>query len=685
MSEEIEEIELETKNQEERGDVNEQTEAGEVSKSEKPFAEEAGVTFNEEVSKAPPLGPERNIQSFMSTKSRDIELGKVSKKVTPLRLEWYDLYKEVELITGGCCKKKESKTKVLIQNISGEAKPGELLALMGPSGAGKTTVLNSLAKRQALTSGKILLNGRKLPKNYNKISAYVMQDDRLYEVMTPRELFTFSAQLRLPRGTTKQEITEMVDLVIEKLKMNSCADTKVGGRMLRGISGGERKRTSIGYEIITNPSLLFLDEPTSGLDSFTALSLLQSLQDLAIDGHTIVCTIHQPSSEIFALFDKLMLLVKGEVAYFGKASDSISFFASLGHPCPTFTNPSDFFMALLQTQTDEQMARSKKFIDAMAPNLPKFDEGRVKEDYKIEDVPRASSWTEFALLTKRSWQVILRNPLTFRARVGQTIIVGIMSGLVFLKLTTNQDGVDNRFGALFFIVTSNTFPVINSVLLTFPLERALLYREQSNGMYGVTNYYLGKFISGFPFEVFFPILFSLIVYWMVQLNTQRVDAFFYFIFGMFSSYFYSSAFGTLLGCIFPNPEVALTVAPLMVVPLMLFAGFYVSLSSIPDWLSWIQYISVYKWGYQALLVNEFTGLNFTCTESQYVQVPTSRGIINVCPITEGEQVLNSLGYTFDWDYWIAVGVLLGLGVFFRITALIALKSQIALALKRTQT
>ena len=196
-----------------------------------------------------------------------------------------------------------------------------------------------------------------------------MQDDKLFEMMTPRELLSFSASLRLPRETTKEEKKKAVDSVIERLGLPACADTRVGGALARGLSGGERKRTSIGYELITNPSLLFLDEPTSGLDSFSALSLLECLKDLAKDGHTIICTIHQPSSEIFDMFDKLILLAKGKCVYAGKSNASIEHFSNLGYPCPTYSNPSDHFMKILQTRTEQDQKRVAGFIEA-AKEIP---------------------------------------------------------------------------------------------------------------------------------------------------------------------------------------------------------------------------------------------------------------------------------------------------------------------------
>ena len=204
-------------------------------------------------------------------------------------------------------------------------------------------------------------------------------------------------------------------------------------------------------------------------------------------------------------------------------------------------------------------------------------------------------------------------------------------------------------------------------------------------MYSVTNYFLGKFLSTLPLDVFFPVLFSLVVYWMVGLNMTTASAFFLFLLAVLSITLCASSMGLLLGCMLPNAEVAVSIAPIALIPFMLFGGFFANLSSIGDWLSWIQYISIFKWGFQALVTNEFRGLTFDCTESQYVSVETPGGTVNVCPVTTGEKVLENLGYSFPNDYWIAIGVILGLFVFFRLLALFFLMWQTKRALKKTQT
>lgn len=163
--------------------------------------------------------------------------------------------------------------------------------------------------------GEIKVNGIKLRQNdFGKFGAFVQQDDVLNEAMTPSETFRFAAKLRT--NLTNDEIELKIEELLERLGLKHCKNSRIGGLMVKGISGGERKRTSIGYELITDPKLLLCDEPTSGLDSSTAFRIIQMLKKEAVYNQlTIICTIHQPSAETFALFDRLLLLQDGKQIY----------------------------------------------------------------------------------------------------------------------------------------------------------------------------------------------------------------------------------------------------------------------------------------------------------------------------------------------------------------------------------
>lgn len=203
-------------------------------------------------------------------------------------------------------------------------------------------------------TGEVLVNGvnRDQIRGFAAFSAYVQQDDILFQTMTVRECLEFAAKLKLPG--TPQSKQMRVENIIQELRLTKCQNTKIGGPLVKGVSGGERKRTSIGVELITDPYLVFLDEPTTGLDSFTATSVMETLKDLAKSGRTIVQTIHQPNSDIFEMMDRLMLLAKGKIIYFNEASKAVDYFAGINFTCPELSNPADYFMSIMSIETIEQ-------------------------------------------------------------------------------------------------------------------------------------------------------------------------------------------------------------------------------------------------------------------------------------------------------------------------------------------
>lgn len=249
----------------------------------------------------------------------------------------------------------------MLSNVSGSVKSGEALAIIGGSGAGKTTLLNFLSKRidtgNLISDGKVKLNEIEVRDNNSQsndlffkgtdleaISAYVMQDDILEATMTPKEILLFTAKLKL--NLPEVEIENRVNLMINELHLNNCKNTKIGDEKNRGVSGGERKRTSIGVELIGDPKIVFLDEPTTGLDSFNAYEVVQNLCDLAvIEGKIIIFTIHQPSSEIFEILQKIFIVADGKEVYFGPSKDTAEFFEKkLDLPFPKNYNPFEYFI-----------------------------------------------------------------------------------------------------------------------------------------------------------------------------------------------------------------------------------------------------------------------------------------------------------------------------------------------------
>lgn len=270
----------------------------------------------------------------------------------------------------------------ILRNVNMIARPGEVLAIMGPSGCGKTSLLNILAGRthksiapptsEAANNanyklckgapqpyGEIYFNGQHVDyAGIQQYSRYVMQSDCLLPFLTVQETITFGAKLRLSHLRPKALEARVSD-VITKMGLSGCRHVKVGDQISKGISGGQKKRVAIALELLSEPSLIYLDEPTSGLDSSLAFDVVKTLQRLARSGKTIVCTIHQPRSQIFSLFDKLCFLSKGKIVYYGPRTEAAAFASSIGHPIPHNFNVPDFFLDLLSADVTGTEAESR--------------------------------------------------------------------------------------------------------------------------------------------------------------------------------------------------------------------------------------------------------------------------------------------------------------------------------------
>jgi ATP-binding cassette, subfamily G (WHITE), eye pigment precursor transporter len=258
--------------------------------------------------------------------------------------------------------------------VNGIAKPGQLVALMGASGAGKTTLLNTLnfknSSREYKITGDIKVNGRciKRAEDIASISGYVQQDDLFIGTLTVREHLEFQVMLRLTDSITKEQKLERVEQVLLDLNLKRSENN-----LISGISFANRRYLSFASEILTNPSILFCDEPTSGLDSFMAMAVVEAMKKLASHGRTVICTIHQPSTDTFKLFDVLYMMAEGRLAYTGELNHAIAYFSKLGYTCPANYNPAEFYIQILAIMPNEK----DKCLRAVHQICDKFAESKL--------------------------------------------------------------------------------------------------------------------------------------------------------------------------------------------------------------------------------------------------------------------------------------------------------------------
>eukprot|EP00924_Labyrinthula_sp_SR-Ha-C_P001240 maker-scaffold_7-snap-gene-18.45-mRNA-1 protein AED:0.02 eAED:0.02 QI:0/0/0/1/1/1/2/0/649 len=514
--------------------------------------------------------------------------------------------------------------KQILNGITGRIDAGEITALMGSSGAGKSSLMNVLAGR-VVTGGKkrveaeIKVNGIVMePREYRRKVAYVMQDDLLFPTATVRESLDFSARLRLPASIADddEQRDQIVTDLIESLGLAHVQDTKVGSVNLRGVSGGERKRVAIGIELVTNPKLLFLDEPTSGLDSFNAWKVIKILQNLGkVTGSCILCTIHQPSSEVFNEFENVVILSKGSIMYNGTVTEMPEIMSLLGRPIPGLTNPADYVMLVSQTMPQDELVRFNADTGYSKPEINREPRpALVYNELELHTRPgifdedeeeRLSSFTkEIKLLSRREFKSIHRDPTAQITSFGTKILLNLIIGAIFY-MSVDQDESDFTVtvavSAILFAYIGLFSAALQPQLLNFPLDRGIMLREYQTGTYGSASYLLSKLVIEIP-EHFISSLLTFIVM--------------YFLLGMTANFFYvvclgaltaiaASSLGQVIGAAVSDAKAAQEYSPVLLFPQMLFSGLFIPINSIPSWLRWLQYISIIKYAASVGAILEF--------------------------------------------------------------------------------
>ncbi|RLN93646.1 hypothetical protein BBJ28_00004196 [Nothophytophthora sp. Chile5] len=510
-----------------------------------------------------------------------------------------------------------AREKTILSDVSGFARPGELLVLMGPSGAGKTSLLDCISGRNLAASGSVTVNGVPWTSSMKQLMTYVVQDDLFYETLTVREHLLFQARLRLGGNkatSSREEIERRVDKAMREFGLVKLATSLIGGVRVRGISGGERKRLSLAAEVLGDPAIFFVDEPTSGLDSFMAETVVTQLQRIARQGKTVLATIHQPSSELFMLFDQLYLLAAGAVVYHGPAKEAVAYFSTLGYTCPAFLNPADYFirqLAVLDKEEDQAgMQRVQMLIDswrefsstaAYEATRPDAATSTAVEPLLADAEERClGGFAQTLVLSQRNTVRLVRDKLLFRVSIMQSLMSAVIVGLVYLQLELGQTGIQNFVGVFFFIVVSQTMITANAQFGAVPLELTLVAREYQSGLYHVASWYAAKNVSELPMQILLPVVFFVPVYFMVGINHGALVYIYQQIFVMLVN---STAvgFGYMISCVCRRADIAPVIGIAVLMPMLLLGGLLINSSDIPAYLVWLEFLSPIKYGYEGLM------------------------------------------------------------------------------------
>lgn len=560
--------------------------------------------------------------------------------------------------------------KVLLDDISFHIPKGKILAIVGGSGSGKTTLLNTLAQRSSINNSKLKQSGLIMYNDSDKIEAvrhaYVIQQDILIESLTCYETLKYAANLRLSSLMLFAEQEVLIALIIRELGLRDCRDTLVGNRSHKGLSGGEKRRLSIGIQMLSNPPILFLDEPTTGLDAHAAFVLIKTLKQLAAKGRTFVLSVHQPRSDIFFLFDYLCLLSRGSPVYCGKLNSVVDYFAAAGYVIPKNVNPADHLVDITSVDTTSAANEKKtmqlfeqfkrlwkqnlhKYVDAVSP-VSSASSAVSKSPHSI--ISRAPLWREVQILVKRELLLTSRDPLTTLSLFLEALFLGVILGWVFLKPDKTLVGIRSKSACLY-----NVNGLQGYLMLLFETYRLchkdikIFDRERAENSVSVAGFLIARRISKLITEdILIPTLFAIITYFMLDIKHGQKGFFIYWAVNLLTQQL-AMAFSMLSVSISRDYPVASLIGNLNFTLQSFCCGFFVNLTTMPVYVKWIKYLCYVWYTFGLAVSNEFTGFFGDCPFGNDPSDPR-------CIQYNGSDILNQLGF---WDNWIKVPSCVALG------------------------
>ncbi|KAJ1290056.1 hypothetical protein BS78_02G213000 [Paspalum vaginatum] len=571
----------------------------------------------------------------------------------------------------------------ILCGLSGYARPGEVLAIMGPSGCGKSTLLDALAGRlgsNVSQKGDILINGRRQKLAYGT-SAYVTQDDVLMTTLTVREAVHYSAQLQLPSAMTAAAKRERAEETLREMGLEAAADTRIGGWMHKGISGGQRRRVSICMEILTRPALLFLDEPTSGLDSAASYHVVSRIARLARrEGMTVVAAVHQPSTEVYGLFHGLCLLAYGRTVFFGPAAETNQFFALSGFPCPSLMNPSDHFLRTINKDFDKDIEEgmdgekmtTAQAIDTLVSSYKSstYMEKVTRQIADIREIGGAvvkKEWqpsflTQSLVLTKRSFVNMYRDLGYYWLRFAIYIMLCLCVGTIFYDIGHSYGSIQARGSMLNFVAAFLTFMAIGG-FPSFVEDMKIFGRERLNGHYGVASFTIANTVSAAPYLALISVVPGAMAYYMVGLQSS-FGHFVYFALVLFAAMMVVEGLMMIVASTVPDFLMGIITGAGIQGVMMLNGGFFRLPNDLPKpfWRYPMYYIAFHKYANQGFYKNEFLGLTFPNNQAGGGATISGSQIL-----TDYWQV--EMGYS----KWVDLAILCGMVLLYRVLFLAIVK------------
>ncbi|XP_074295569.1 ABC transporter G family member 5 [Silene latifolia] len=561
--------------------------------------------------------------------------------------------------------------RTVLNQVNCKAKPWEILAIVGPSGAGKSSLLEILAGKLTPQAGSILINSNAIEMaNFNKISGYVTQKDMLFPLLTVEETLMFSAKLRLKLSSS--ELSSRVKSLMQELGLDHVAGTRVGSDGIRGISGGERRRVSIGVDVIHDPKVLILDEPTSGLDSTSALQIIDMLKKMAeVRGRTVILSIHQPGFRIVKLFNSILLLANGSVLHHGTVDRLGSRLGHMGLDLPPHCNVIEFAIEALETIQQEEQEKNSVSLLQQPVSIRRNTLQQLFQQSKVVDEESAligvdldthnyanSRCEEIVILSHRFSKLVFRTKELFACRTLQMLVSGLVLGSIFYDLKHDLEGALERVGLFAFILTF-LLSCTTEALPIFLQEREILMKETSSGSYRISSYVIANSLVYLPFLLILAILFTVPVYWLVGLN-QKFMAFSHFLLLIWLILYTANSVVVCFSALVPNFIVGNSVIQGIMGSFFLFSGYFISKKEIPRYWIPMHYVSLFKYPYEGFLINEFSGSK-ACMESMFGEC-----------VVSGKDVLKEAGLGEE-SRWMNVFITVCFILLYRVTSYVILR------------
>ncbi|CAL9009960.1 unnamed protein product [Prunus brigantina] len=560
----------------------------------------------------------------------------------------------------------------LLREVTGAFRPGVLTALMGVSGAGKTTLMDVLAGRKTggYIEGDIRISGYpKKQETFARISGYCEQTDIHSPQVTIKESLIYSAFLRLPKEVNNEEKMIFVDQVMELIELDGLKDALVGLPGISGLSTEQRKRLTIAVELVANPSIIFMDEPTSGLDARAAAIVMRTVRNTVDTGRTVVCTIHQPSIDIFEAFDELLLLKRGgQVIYSGPLGRNSHKIVEYFEAVPGVTkikekyNPATWMLEASSVSTELRL-RMDFAQYYKSSSLHQRNKALVKEmstppagakDLYFTTQYSQSSWKQFTSCLWKQWWTYWRSPDYNLVRFFFTLVAALLLGTIFWKVGTKRESTADLsmiIGAMYAAVLYVGIDNCATVQPIVAIERTVFYRERAAGMYSALPYALAQVIVEIPYVFIQTTYYTAIVYAMVSFQWKAAK-FFWFFFINFFSFLYFTYYGMMTVSITPNHQVAAIFATAFYSVFNLFSGFFIPRPRIPKWWVWYYWICPVAWTVYGLIVSQYGDIEDTIRAPGITPDPTVKRYIE-----------DHFGYDPNFMGPVA-GVLVGFTLFF---------------------